>query len=59
MTTIRAVSTVLAISLLAALASLHAAGGQKPEVQVPQPGVPQIMTLEGTFVGSRTTTKAM
>jgi hypothetical protein len=46
----RSVSTVLAASSLAALASVHAAGQQKPQVQIPQPGVPQIMTLEANFV---------
>ena len=43
------VLTGLAIGL--ATASLLAAGPQeKPQVQIPQPGVPQIMTLEGAFV---------
>src|SRR5262245_1945262 len=32
-----------------AVAQLHAQN-QKPTVQIPQPGVPQIMTLEGKFV---------
>jgi hypothetical protein len=50
MTIMRSVSTVLAASSLAALASVHAAGQQKPQVQIPQPGVPQIMTLEANFV---------
>jgi hypothetical protein len=49
MTTMRSVSMGLAAVSLAALASVHASG-QKPEVQIPQPGVPQIMTLEGNFV---------
>jgi hypothetical protein len=31
-------------------APLSAQTQQKPTVQIPQPGVPQIMTLEGTFV---------
>src|SRR5262245_35948304 len=44
------VSTVLAVSSLAAVASMHAVGQQRPEVQIPQPGVPQIMTIEGNFV---------
>ena len=37
---------------LAATCALAAAGpqDQKPKVQIPQPGVPQIMTLEGAFV---------
>jgi hypothetical protein len=49
MTTMRSVSTVLAAVSVAALASVHAS--QQPTgVQIPQPGVPQIMTLEGKFV---------
>ena len=50
MATTRAVSTVLVAVSLAALASVHVSGQQKPTVQIPQPGVPQIMTLEGKFV---------
>ncbi len=50
MATTRAVSIVLVAVSLAALASVHASGQQKPTVQIPQPGVPQIMTLEGKFV---------
>ena len=50
MATTRALSTVLVAVSLAALASVHASGQQKPTVQIPQPGVPQIMTLEGKFV---------
>ena len=34
---------------LAAMASVYASG-QQPAVKIPQPGVPQIMTLEGKFV---------
>src|SRR4051812_12920223 len=49
MATTRAVSTVLGAVTLA-LASIHAGGQDKPAVQIPQPGVPQIMTLEGKFV---------
>ena len=41
--------TGLAAMSLAALASAYASG-QQPAVQIPQPGVPQIMTLEGKFV---------
>ena len=48
MTIMRSVSAGLAAVSLAALASVHA-HGQQP-VQIPQPGVPQIMTLEGKFV---------
>ena len=48
MTIMRSVFTGLAVVGLAAVASVHARG-QQP-VQIPQPGVPQIMTLEGKFV---------
>jgi hypothetical protein len=50
MTTMRSVSTVLAAASLTALASVHASSQQPSGVQIPQPGVPQIMTLEGKFV---------
>jgi hypothetical protein len=50
MTTMRSISTVLAAASLATLASVHASTQQPPAVQIPQPGVPQIMTLEGKFV---------
>ena len=50
MKTTRSVSTWLAAAIVAALASVHAAGQQTPQVQIPQPGVPQIMTIEGNFV---------
>ena len=45
----RSVSTAVVVVSLAALASVHV-GGQQPAVQVPQPGVPQIMTLQANFV---------
>ena len=48
MTIMRSVFTGFAVVGLAAVASVHARG-QQP-VQIPQPGVPQIMTLEGKFV---------
>ena len=48
MTSMRTVATGLAVVGLAALASVHASSQEK--VQIPQPGVPQIMTLEGKFV---------
>jgi len=42
---------VLGLLLLSALAAPAAAqSGQKPTVQIPQPGVSQVMTLEGNFV---------
>ena len=50
MTTMHSVSRVLVAMSLAALASVHVSGQQQPTVQIPQPGVPQIMTLEGKFV---------
>lgn len=50
MTTMRSVSTILAALSLAALATVAASGQEKPAVQIPQPGVPEIMTLEGKFV---------
>jgi hypothetical protein len=50
MTTMHSVSGVLAALSLAALASVHASGQEQSGVQIPQPGVPQIMTLEGKFV---------
>src|SRR5262249_26038701 len=42
----------IACSLLAGLFALVSVGldAQQPTVQIPQPGVPQIMTLEGTWV---------
>ncbi len=50
MTTMRSISTLVAAVSLAALASVHASSQQQPSAQIPQPGVPQIMTLEGKFV---------
>ena len=50
MTTMHSVSGVLAALSLAALASVHASSQEQSGVQIPQPGVPQIMTLEGKFV---------
>jgi hypothetical protein len=49
MMTMRSVSTVLAALSLAALGSVHASS-QQPQVAIPNPGVPQIMTLEAKFV---------
>jgi hypothetical protein len=46
----RVLSPVLLAASVAALVSVHASGQQKPNVQIPQPGVPEIMTLEGKFV---------
>ena len=40
----------LAAMSLVALASVYASGQQQTGVQIPQPGVPQVMTLEGKFV---------
>ena len=50
MTTMRSVATVLVAGSLVALASIQASSQQPTGVQIPQPGVPQIMTLEGKFV---------
>ena len=50
MTIMRSVPMVLAAMTLAALATVAASSQQKPAVQIPQPGVPEIMTLEGKFV---------
>src|SRR5262245_33189189 len=49
MSIMRLASTSLAVAGLAALASVHASSNQQG-VPIPQPGVPQIMTLEGKFV---------
>jgi len=46
----RSISTALTVAAVAALASVHASPGQAPAPQIPQPGVPQIMTLEANFV---------
>lgn len=50
MTTMRSVSMGLAALSLAALASVPVTSQQQPAVQIPKPGVPQIMTLEADFV---------
>jgi len=50
MTKMRSTATGLAVLSLAALGSLHASSQQQSGVQIPKPGVPQIMTLEGKFV---------
>ena len=51
MTTLRSVSSVVAAVSLAALASVSASSQQQqPTVPIPNPGVPEIMTLEGKFV---------
>jgi hypothetical protein len=41
---------VALVSMRPLLASDDGQAQQKPTVQVPKPGVPEIMTLEGTFV---------
>jgi hypothetical protein len=50
MTTMGSVVTVLIAVSLTALASIQASSQPPTGVQIPQPGVPQIMTLEGDFV---------
>ena len=49
MTIIRSIPTGLAVVSLAVLMSADAVT-QQPAVEIPKPGVPQIMTLEGKFV---------
>ena len=49
MTIMRSIPTGLAVVSLAVLMSADAAT-QQPAVEIPKPGVPQIMTLEGKFV---------
>jgi hypothetical protein len=50
MTMMRSVATVLVAAGLAIPASREIRAQQAAPVQIPQPGVPQIMTLEGKFV---------
>jgi len=45
----RSLSTALVVASLAELGSVQA-GSQQQGVQIPQPGVPQIMTLQANFV---------
>jgi len=49
MTTLRSASAFLVALSVAGLVSVRAHNQQQP-IQIPQPGVPQIMTLEGKFV---------
>ena len=50
MTSTRSVFTSVAALSLAVLASIQVSTQQQPAPQIPQPGVPEIMTLEGKFV---------
>src|SRR4029077_12814399 len=50
MTIRRSISIVLASLVVVSLIPSVNAGGQQPTVQVPNPGVPQIMTIEAKFV---------
>ena len=50
MMTMRSIATVAVAVILAALGPVVAGSQQAPGPQMPQPGVPQIMTLEGKFV---------
>jgi hypothetical protein len=50
MTKMRSVSALLAAVSLLALTSVHAGGQQQEGVKIPEPGVPQIMTLQAKFV---------
>jgi hypothetical protein len=44
-------SAVVAMMILALFAATALAQGQEPpKVQIPQPGVPQVMTMEGAYV---------
>jgi hypothetical protein len=46
-------TTLLSLALVVSIAPLTGSGGgqeQKPQVKIPEAGVPQIMTLEGTYV---------
>src|SRR5512135_134831 len=45
-----AVSLAIAGSIALSPLGLYAQTQQKPTVQIPQPGVPQIMTMEGAYV---------
>jgi len=50
MTTHRSVSMAIVALSVACLAGTGRAHPQQPPIQIPQPGVPQIMTLEAKFV---------
>jgi hypothetical protein len=50
MTIRRSMSTMLGALGVVLLISLVTASGQQPTVQIPNPGTPQIMTMEGKFV---------
>jgi hypothetical protein len=51
MTTQRSVSMALiALSVACLITTVRGHSNQQPVIQIPQPGVPQIMTLEGKFV---------
>src|SRR4029078_2917001 len=43
----RAVAALFAVGVAVSMAAQE---NQKPTVQIPQPGVPQVMTLEGQYV---------
>ena len=43
-------ATSLVLSAIVLSVSLGVAAQQKPAVEMPKPGVPQVMTLEGNFV---------
>jgi hypothetical protein len=50
MTAHRSVSMALAALSVACLVATGRAHPQQPQIPIPQPGVPQIMTLEAKFV---------
>src|SRR3954469_23556623 len=50
MTVRRSIAPMLGAVGAVLLIALVEAGGQQPTVQIPNPGVPQVMTMEGKFV---------
>jgi hypothetical protein len=50
MNTSRSLVAALAAVSLAAVASVHPSAQQKPTVQIPDPGVPEAMTIQANFV---------
>src|SRR5262245_50091143 len=50
MTSFCAMALFAAISIQSLTASGDGLGQQKPTVKIPEPGVPEIMTIEGTWV---------
>ena len=44
------VATLLVVALICLWAPVMPSGQEKPSVKIPEPGVPEVMTLEGNFV---------